>query len=325
MTKSLQSFEFNTSLPLLVNVDAEKILLWDKEDNKSDEQWIYQLENAPLYLDKKEAFDKLKSSKSPEAHRVIIAMLDHQYEDIKSMAISTLRKAVKENEEVVKAKLIKLTNDPVASVRYDALKALKKYFRDDAETKKAYELALEDQSYRVMGLGLKELLKDDKAKALVIAKKYENSNVGSVKTLVASVYAKAGGKDEHDFFVRAIKTTGGFGVMGLMNDYKSYLYNQDDESFEKAVTTFQSVASGSGAWFIKMQGYNAMYSMEQKINNRIREVETEIENTTDAANKAQLERDLTYLKNVLIKTEKIIQETKENETDSQILELLNQE
>ena len=54
MNKSVQDFEFTSTTPLLVNVDAEKVLLCDKKDKKSESQWIYQLKNAPLYLDKKE-------------------------------------------------------------------------------------------------------------------------------------------------------------------------------------------------------------------------------------------------------------------------------
>ena len=41
--------------PNLVNVDAKKIMLWEKNEDKSLDEWIFQFDNAPLYLDKLEA------------------------------------------------------------------------------------------------------------------------------------------------------------------------------------------------------------------------------------------------------------------------------
>ena len=43
------------SKPSLINVDADKILLCEKEDNKTTENFIYQYYHAPLFLDRYEA------------------------------------------------------------------------------------------------------------------------------------------------------------------------------------------------------------------------------------------------------------------------------
>ena len=41
--------------PDLANVDAEKVLLWQKQDHKSLAEYAYQYRHAPRYLDRREA------------------------------------------------------------------------------------------------------------------------------------------------------------------------------------------------------------------------------------------------------------------------------
>src|SRR6185436_4655314 len=49
LTDTIQKFIFNlTSKPNLVNVDAEKMLLGEKDDRKTNEEYIYQYEHASL-------------------------------------------------------------------------------------------------------------------------------------------------------------------------------------------------------------------------------------------------------------------------------------
>ncbi len=46
-----------TKRPDLINVDADKILLAEKTDNKSEENFVSQWKNARNYMDRKEAID----------------------------------------------------------------------------------------------------------------------------------------------------------------------------------------------------------------------------------------------------------------------------
>ena len=55
--KPIHSFLTYAAKPDLVNVDADKILLWEKTDNKTAENFIFQYKHAPNYLDRKEALD----------------------------------------------------------------------------------------------------------------------------------------------------------------------------------------------------------------------------------------------------------------------------
>lgn len=321
VTKSKQDFTFNTEKPLLVNIDATKTLLCDKEDNKSEEQWIYQLNNAPLYLDKKEAIEELKNSKNLEAQKAIVNAMSHEFYGVKHLAVKALSKAKKNYPEEIKQALIAFTKDKKSLVRADGIKYLEKYYETDEETKLAIEQGTKDASYKVIGESIKAMSKIDSKKAMELAKGFENESNTSVKNLVADVYASEGGPAQHDFFINAMKGESGMNKYGLLMNYKRYIANQDEKELDKAIDVYTDVAQNGSAWWIKMQGYQSLFTTEDKIASRIAELETELNNTTDAIEKAQTEKDIMFFKGLATKTETAINESKANETDAKILEM----
>lgn len=65
--------------PDLVNVDAEKMLLCTKKENKEKQAYLFQFYHAPLYLDRFEALSFLSKeyrSGSEEAGVVMDALKD---------------------------------------------------------------------------------------------------------------------------------------------------------------------------------------------------------------------------------------------------------
>ena len=85
---------FLENQPLLVNFDAHKVLLCKKTDSKSTQQWIHQLIHAPLWLDKKEAIDKLYKSNDIEVHQAMLKSLRHKSWNIKLLVIRKINKTV---------------------------------------------------------------------------------------------------------------------------------------------------------------------------------------------------------------------------------------
>lgn len=325
MTKSEQDFTFNTKEPLLVNVDGDKILLCEKKDEKPEAQWIYQLLNGPEYLDKKEAMAELKNSKNEEAQKAILAMLDHEFYGVKELALKNLYR-VSKNENLtseLKDKLVNLTSDKDAGVRKYALRMLKKYYEEDEATAKAMEAGVNDKSYQVMGEALKTMAKDNPKRAMEIAKGLEKEENSSVNNVIADIYSKEGGAEQHDFFVNAIKSSSGIAKFGMLANYKRYMKNQDDSQIEKSLGVYEDVIKNGGMWWIKMQGYQALFATQETIQNRIKEIETEMANTEDSMKKAQLEKDLMTLKSTRNKVEDKISECKKEETDEKVLEYLN--
>src|SRR5690606_18140159 len=64
LTNKSDTFYFATAAkPLWINVDADKILLATKKDNKIGEEFEFQYANAKNYLDRREAIDHFAKNK----------------------------------------------------------------------------------------------------------------------------------------------------------------------------------------------------------------------------------------------------------------------
>jgi len=152
VTNAKQEFVFNvSSKPDLVNVDAEKMLLCKKQDNKSWAEFIYQYKNAPLYMDKYEALQKAGGSydADSQAGTLMEDALTNAFPGIRILAIKNIGPLARHKKEEAKAKLIQLAkSDEKAAVRAEALKALSKYFKDD-DLRTLYREKTNDRSYDV--------------------------------------------------------------------------------------------------------------------------------------------------------------------------------
>lgn len=303
--------------PDLVNVDALKVMLWKKADKKDISQWVYQLNHAGLWLDKKEAIDKLASKSDDASVDAMINALRHPFWNVKTMAIDKIRKAVDKKPEEVKTELKRLAlEDESPKVRSKAIKALSKYFNEDASLIGVYEKAAEDSSYNVMGAGIKAIAKADPSKGMELAKKYENAESSTVNNIVASIYAENGTAAEHDFFLNTVKELNGFNKIGFLQNYNKYLLRQSYDEIEKGVEVFTDVIHTESIWYIKLSGYNLLSGLQTFYNKKGMEISAKLDDNTQET--ADLQRELNYVKAKEAEIKSLLDELRAKETDENI-------
>src|ERR1019366_8788543 len=120
ITKADETFEFDTqSKPDLVNVDAEKMLLCTKDEEKSIAEWAFQYRSAPLYLNRDEALTQLVTNiKDSVAAKVILSALSDNFWNIRTNVISVLKDIPTGHKQEIKEILTKLAiTDNKAKVR----------------------------------------------------------------------------------------------------------------------------------------------------------------------------------------------------------------
>ncbi len=123
------SFEFDKK-PELINFDADKMLLCKKIENKTTKEYIFQLENAPLFADKEEAFDYLKKYSAEQTVKAaFLKMMKHEYWYIRLRALKLLNIKNKNKLFPEYKKLLKdlSENDKNEKVQKLAKKLLLKY------------------------------------------------------------------------------------------------------------------------------------------------------------------------------------------------------
>ena len=321
------TFEFNaSSQPNLVNIDAKKVLLAKKTDKKPLEQSVYQLNHAGLWLDKKEAIDKCGKSSDPNAVEAIINALNQPFWNVKTMAMGKIKKAVQAKPEVVKNKLKTLvTDDNNPKVRAKAIKTLMKYFSDDKALISAYEVALKDSSYRVMGTALAGVTSIDPEKGLMMARAMEGAESASVNNAIAAIYANNGDLKEHAFFLRTVPELNGMNKLGFLQKYNEYVLRMPNEEIDKAIVVYQNIVETESIWFVKLSGYNLLASVQNFYSKRALEISAEIESDRADGKSEQVaerEKQMNICKIQDTKVANLLSELKAIETDPNVKKYL---
>ena len=148
LDKKDQTFLFPTAVaPNLINVDAEKYILAEKLENKTPGEYIFQYQNAPLFMDRLEAVMKLLEMKDEnQAKSIAILALKDQNWFIRHSAMTVLENLT-EDERLTVFKQIKemAIHDKVSQVRAAAIENLAKFYKS-ADTQDIFNQTVKDKS-----------------------------------------------------------------------------------------------------------------------------------------------------------------------------------
>lgn len=315
--KAINEFEFEyASKPSLVNVDADKIILCEKTDRHSIEEFAYMYNHAPKYKDRHEAIKQLANSNEALATKTVIKALGDKYEKIRRLAISSIALAVKADPEKVKGKLLDIvTFEENTIVKGDAIDALAVYFAEDEEVVDPVKSGLEEKSYYVLGSSLNALSEISKEESMKYAKQMESEENFNIKSSVAAVYEKHGGKEQHPFFQETYKDLGGFQKYSFVRSYGNYLKNQEQDVLTEAVPMLREISLKEEAWWMRMTGINAVAELESEIAGKIEKMEAE--------NSAELTQKIELTKKIQSDLMDIIKTAKEEETNPRLKQYLD--
>ncbi|MEP7277520.1 MAG: M1 family metallopeptidase [Bacteroidota bacterium] len=210
ITHKSDTFSFSyKKRPDLINVDAEKVMLWEKKDDKTMENFIHQYRYAENYVDRREAIDFCaKNQDNPAALALLKTAMKDPYYGLRSYTIGQLdikKETVKKEVEPLLADIAK--NDVKPTVRAAAIGLLGQYTR--VTYRPLYERAVHDSSYSVAGEALGALAQLDGAAALADAKIFSKQPMKGKLAGVVSQVLIEGGAGEEDFDIIA----GNFGSL----------------------------------------------------------------------------------------------------------------
>lgn len=234
---------YNTK-PDFVNVDAEKVLLAKKVDHRDLSTYIFQLQNAPEYLDRRESVEILlkQQANDPAALKALTGALNDKFFIIRNLVVEGLKLDNPTVKEATVGKLRSLaSNDPSSLVRASAIKQLGKL--KDAQDLALLEKATADRSYQVMGAAINALADIDIDKAYAVAKKNEKGAKGGLAIAIANVYVKKGADNDIQFFADAFDQASGQDKFNMGVQYIGMLRNMKDvQMFNKGVDQIKAMA-----------------------------------------------------------------------------------
>ncbi|MEO5595298.1 MAG: M1 family metallopeptidase [Chitinophagaceae bacterium] len=200
----IDTFSFSyKKRPDLINADAEKVILWEKKDDKTLENFIHQYTYAGNYSDRKEAIDFCaKNQEEPKALALLKMAMKDRYYPLRSYTIGQLdikKTTVKNEIEPLLADIAK--NDAKPTVRAAALGMLGQYAKP--EYKPLFLKAVQDSSYSVSGEALGALAQLDGDIAIANARAFAKQPLkGKLGAVVSQILIETGSGEE-DFDVIA--------------------------------------------------------------------------------------------------------------------------
>ncbi len=117
-----QAFEFDLATkPKLVIFDAERALLAEITEEKSDEEYVFQFNNTSNFLDRYEALQALAATDSPAGKAIYQKTLKDKFYGLRSLGMNL----IDPSDAAIKAEILRLAEqDPHSQVRSSAIEQL---------------------------------------------------------------------------------------------------------------------------------------------------------------------------------------------------------
>jgi len=204
LEKETDSFSFPyTRKPDLIRVDGDNIVLCQKEDHKTLENFVYQYKYAGLYLDRREAIEYCAAHQDEAgALDLLKTAMKDPYWDLRSLTISSLN-FEKPNVKTAFEPLLYdvASHDPERTVQARAIEALGAYKKE--QYKDFFATKTRDSSYSVAGNALGALSLIDEAQAEQLADEFTKYPAkGDLRATMLTLFIKSGDTTKFDFVIQ---------------------------------------------------------------------------------------------------------------------------
>jgi aminopeptidase N len=227
--------------PALIVFDAERSTLARWEDNKTQEQFAYQLKNGKLFMDRYQALSSLDVD-YPDYELLVQEGLQDQFYGIRALALNSLPEVIKPELLQVVAQLA--TNDPHSEVRATAIGIIAEAAFDGTPT--IARQALDARPYNVVAAGLSALYMVEPTAGLQAISKLENETNSGIITTISDIYAISGDPQYLPYFTKNIGNVDGYPALSFFENYALLLAEDKDNSLEKGIEQLKKIGTDMG-------------------------------------------------------------------------------
>jgi aminopeptidase N len=291
MDKRQDTFSFRVnSKPDLINVDAEKMLLTEKVDNKTTAEFIHQYLYAGNYLDRREAIQYcIQHLDQPSAKSLLTSALNDKFHGLRNYTMRNLTTNVLTDSMIATIESIAKEDDyrPNRARAIELLGGLKKNSYYDF-----FVQNITDSSYSVAGAALSALAHIDENKAISFLPDLKKDAKDDLKTAIAQVELLTKTDDDFKEMYGRFVNADPFTKFKETFNFITYLRKvQNVENFKKGLDTI-----------ISFRNRAAAFSNEFKldINKELAQLKAKKEEArATSQNKEALEEEISYLTRTL--------------------------
>jgi len=268
MDERVQEFKFKVDEePAWVNVDAERILLLEREESKSTEEYIFQYKNGKKFMDRYEALEELALNSSTASKSAFKLALKDDFWAVRGLAVQNADMNDPAVEKMVEEMA---TKDHRSQVRSSAVVALagtgdKKY----VETFK--QVITNEQAYPVIASALESLVSLDKEEALANVGKLKDVQNEDIINSIGVIYLDSGDPKYLPYFVDNMEKVDGYAALDFITNYLRLAVMNSSQDEGMALTQLRELAlDGSQSLWRKygatktMHDLMTQYKMEAK-------------------------------------------------------------
>lgn len=192
------SFKYN-EIPDLVNVDADRTLLVEINDEKSVDNLVHLYKVGKKYEDRREAIEGLAAYQvQKEAFATLQAALGDPYYGLRNLAIENIDLSNSESKKAIKIIENLAEKDEKTLVQAKAISKLSEL--DGPKYRDLYEASLSSNSVAVKSSGLKALYEVDSSAAIQFVTSIKDElEKESMKDVLIPIYIKNQNEDEISF------------------------------------------------------------------------------------------------------------------------------
>ena len=229
------TFGFDVSAkPDLINFDGDKIILCEKKDEHTIDEYAFMYKYAAKYMDRREALSyALKHRSEPTATTIINEAITDPYFTFRSMALDAIGDSVITGDVLKKVEFI-ASNDDHKKVQAIAIELLGK--QNNPKYEPLFLKATKDSSYSVAGAGLMALSEVDDAKAAAMVPELKKDAKGKLKTAIESLEILTKTEADFDEVFKSFNRKSIFDKFGALTSFTKYLGKVNNtENYKKGL------------------------------------------------------------------------------------------
>ncbi len=259
------TFSFaSPSKPGLINVDADKILVAEKQDNKSLKNYVEQYKYAKNYVDKREAVDyAMVHLDKPGAQTLLTDALNDPYYGIREIALAGFAEDTSAISKQALAKIETIANkDEKRTTRAAAINVLGQY--NNQIYQPIFVAGVSDSSYTVAARSLMALAAVNERAANALLPTLKKDAKGLLNKAIEQVELMGKGDADFDELTEKFDAISTYEKLTAYNWYLMYLRNvTNTKNFKSGVDRIVKFRDIVG-------GYSVKY--KNKINDQLRSI-----------------------------------------------------
>jgi len=262
ITKADQTFSFQVAdKPTLVKFDSEAQLLGQIEEERTQEELIFQFYHARNYLQRYEVLDLVQNKTTDfTVSGLLRNALNDNFYAVRRAALDHLRGFHGPNTTAMRAEVQRLaTVDPSSAVRAQALTTLATFPNENYAA--AYQTALRDSSYAVGAAAINALAKSPKINAKTQISALDNTSNSTLLVAIANYYVQRGSMEQYAWFMRRLPDLTDMDLYSYLPAFGAFMVQMPVIEREKGVKMLETLARTHPQYFVRLGAYRGLTAL----------------------------------------------------------------